>query len=111
MKYKKLLMSRIFAILVGAITIMFIILGLTQNIDLFGPADIVLGIILIAAALIPRAKMAALGMLIGYSYTAAVFSLSITATLLDGAFNVASTLGLIVCILFIYILSRWLLET
>ncbi|MBE9052225.1 hypothetical protein IQ243_17695 [Nostocales cyanobacterium LEGE 11386] len=110
MKDTTVLMSRTFAILVGAITIIFIILGLTQNVDLFGVADIVLGIILITAAFVPRPKLACLGMLVGYSYTAGVFSLSITATFLDGAFNVASTLGLIVCIIFIYVLGRWLLK-
>ncbi len=89
---------------------MFIVLGLTQNVDLFGPADIVLGFILITAAIIPRPKLACLGMLIGYSYTAGVFSLSITATFLDGTVNIASTLGLIVCIIFIYVLCRWLLK-
>ncbi|OKH29123.1 hypothetical protein [Chroogloeocystis siderophila] len=108
MKDRTLLLSRTFAILVGTITILFIVLGLTQNADLFGPADIVLGFILIIAAMTPKSKLACLGMLIGYSYTAGVFSLSITATFLDGTVNIASTIGLIVCIIFIYVLGRWL---
>ncbi len=110
MKNKIVLISRTAAILVGAITILFILLGLTQNVELFGPADIVLGLILIATALVPDPKLACLGMLVGFSYTAGVFSLSITATALDGTLSGASTLGLVVCVVFIYGLSRWLLR-
>ncbi|AFZ29253.1 hypothetical protein Glo7428_0661 [Gloeocapsa sp. PCC 7428] len=110
MKNRILLISRAFAVLVGAITLGFIILGLTQNVELFKPADIVLGFILMSTAIIPRPKLACLGMLIGYSYTAGVFSLSITASFLDGVINIASTVGLIVCITHIYMLCRWLLR-
>ena len=65
-----LLTTRVFALLVAGLTLAFLALDLTANRELFLPADVALGVLLIGAALLPNRRAAALGMLIGFAYTA-----------------------------------------
>lgn len=102
--------TRIFAVLVAGLTLLFLALDLTTNRDLFLPADVVLGVLLIGAALLPNRKVAALGMLVGFAYTAGVFSISVTIAAVRGPFNISTTVGLAVTVLFTVLLCWQLLE-
>lgn len=103
-----LLTTRIFALLVGGLTLTFLALGLTADLELFLPADIVLGVLLIGAALLPNRKVAALGMLIGFAYTAGVFSISVTIAAVRGPFNISTAVGLAVTVFFTALLG-WMM--
>ena len=105
-----LLTTRVFALLVAGLTLAFLALDLTANRELFLPADIALGVLLIGAALLPSRKAAALGMLVGFAYTAGVFSISVTIAVVRGPFNIGTTVGLAVTVLFTVLLVLRLLD-
>ena len=104
-----MLVTRTFALLIGGLTLAFLALDLTANRDLFLPADIVLGVLLIGAALLPDRKVAALGMLVGFAYTAGVFSISVTIAVVRGPFNIGTAVGLAVTVLLTALLGWRLL--
>ena len=104
-----MLITRVSALLIGGLTLVFLALDLTANLELFLPADIVLGVLLIGAALLPNRRTAALGMLIGFAYTAGVFSISVTIAVVRGPFNISTAVGLAVTVLFTILLGRRLL--
>lgn len=101
-----ILVARIVALFVGGLTLVFLALDLTANRDLFLPADIVLGVLLIAAALFPNQRAAALCMLISFAYTAGVFSVSVTIAAVRGPFNISTAVGLATTILLVILLGR-----
>ena len=103
------LLARVFALLVGGLTLAFLALDLTANRALFLPADVVLGVLLIGAALLPNRRVAALGMLVGFAYTAGVFSISATIAVVRGPFNISTALGLAVTVFFVVLLGWKLL--
>ena len=93
----------------AGLTLLFLALDLTANRDLFLYPDLALGALLVGAALVPNPRFAALGLLVGFAYTAGVFSLSVAVAAASGSVNVSTTLGLAVAVLFVYLLWPWCL--
>lgn len=103
-------LARVFAFLVGGLTLVWqgweVISGRLFNQFLI--ADIILGIFLIAAAMLPNRFHSALAMLVAYAYSGGVFVVATTGGLLLSKYNFGAfttTLGLISCSIFVVLLS------
>ncbi|WP_287127479.1 hypothetical protein [Candidatus Cyanaurora vandensis] len=108
-------LARFFALLIGGLTLVWqgweVISGRLFN--QFLAADIILGIFMIIAAVLPNRFNSALAMLAAYAYSCGVFMVATTGALLlskydFGAFT--TTLGLIPCSIFVVLLNRWLVQ-
>jgi hypothetical protein len=100
-----LLIIRIIAILVGTLTLAFLWLGLTANSDIFLAPDIVLAVLLVGTALLPDQRLAVLGMLVAFAYTAGIFSLSVAIAVVRGPFNAATLVGLFIAVACVLLLG------
>lgn len=105
--------ARVFAYIVGGLTLLYQVLEVSSGnlTNRFLVADIILGVGLIAAAVVPARLAASLAMLAGYSYAAGVFVSATTGGLLQAEYDLgaaSTTVGLVPCVVFIVLLGRWL---
>lgn len=105
--------ARIFAALIGGLTLMWqggeVLNG--ELLNRFLVADIILGLLMIVAAALPRRYDSVLAMLVAYAYSSGVYAVATTGGLLLGSYDFGAfttTLGLVPCAIFVILLSRWL---
>jgi hypothetical protein len=105
-----MLAMRGIGMIIAVLTLVFLVLDLTANADIFLVPDLVLAAILIGAALIPNPQLAALGLLLGYAYTAGVFSLSVAIAVVRGPMTLSTVVGLAVTVVCAALLIWWMLR-
>jgi hypothetical protein len=108
-------LARIFAFLIGGLTLLYQV-GEVLSGRLFNQflvADLVLGILMIAAAGVPNRFNSVLAMLVAYAYACGVFMVATTGGLLISRYDFGAfttTVGLFPCSIFTVLLSRWLVQ-
>ncbi|MBW4558337.1 MAG: hypothetical protein KME59_20900 [Trichormus sp. ATA11-4-KO1] len=108
-------LARVFSLLIGGLTLIWqgweVVNGRLFNQFLI--ADIILGIFMIIAAVLPNRFKSVLTMLVAYAYSGGVYMVATTGGLLLSEYNFGAfttTLGLFPCIIFVILLSRWLVQ-